>query len=275
MYNNPFSRTNPGLIVVIIDQSASMNAMNEKGETLAEVAARSVNNLITDYVLFLTTTNSNEEEIVKRSFKLVLIGHGGSNDNAYVILDKWIDEVSESYPIVKQTINTREGDYEKECLDVLLPIASGKQDLFGAFSMAKEFVIDWISNHNKAEDPLPYIINVSNDCITDNEDTIRIVNEIKEIKHPDGSPLIINGSLSVNNNHAPLNSYNSSECEKSQFLFKLSSPIPSDLYERINGYGIRKERLYFVYFDLANECQNLRNLFFALFHHHQYKHKLR
>ena len=92
MYNNSFSRTNPGLIVAMIDQSASMNATNEKGISLAEIAARSVNNLINEIILRLTTTNSNEEEIVKRSFKLILIGHGGSNDNAYVILDKWIDE---------------------------------------------------------------------------------------------------------------------------------------------------------------------------------------
>lgn len=263
MYNNSFSRTNPGLIVAMIDQSASMNATNEKGISLAEIAARSVNNLINEIILRLTTTNSNEEEIVKRSFKLILIGHGGSNDNAYVILDKWIDEVSESHPIVKQIINTREGDFEQECIEVLHHIASGKQDLFGAFSMAKEFVFDWISNHNKAEDPVPCIINVSNDCTPINEDIIRIANEITRMKIPDGCPLIIN--LSVNTNQVDSNHRISFDSEQSQFLYKVSSPVPSDLDERtINRFGTKKERLYIE----AKEVQDLWHFFWALFFHH-------
>ena len=262
MYNNSFSRTNPGLIVIIIDQSASMSATNEKGLSLAELAARSINNLINQFILFLTTMNSNEEEIVKRSFKLVLIGHGGSYDKSYVILDKWIDEVAESYPLGKLTINTREGDFEQQCIEVLQPIASGKQDLFGAFSMAKDFVIDWITNHNKAEDPVPYIINVSNACTPDNDSTIKVVNEITRMEIPDGSPLII--SLSVKKSQVFSNSRISSDCEKSQFLYKLSSPVPSGLDERLNGHMIRKERLYI---DLTNDYQGLGSLIFALLHH--------
>ena len=122
-YSNSFSRRNPGFLVIMIDQSGSMCATSQNnGLELAENAANSVNNLINELILKLSTVDSTGEEIVKRSINLCLIGYGGPNDEAYYILQDsehpdgcmWIDEIDANISITRngQPINRH---------DVLLP----------------------------------------------------------------------------------------------------------------------------------------------------------
>lgn len=73
-YSNSFSRRNPGFLVIMIDQSGSMCATSQNnGLELAENAANSVNNLINELILKLSTVDSTGEEIVKRSINLCYV----------------------------------------------------------------------------------------------------------------------------------------------------------------------------------------------------------
>lgn len=264
MYNNFISRTNPGLIIIMIDQSAYMATINEQGIPLAEMAANIANNVIYDFVLRLSTMNSDAEEIVRRSLKLNLIGYGGPNDEAYVICCRWIDEIAVCYPIGKQTTHTREGIFEHDCIEVFHPVAEGIPDISGAFSIAKDLVNDWIVNHNKAEAPVPIIINISNNYTQDNGRTVNIVNEISKMSIPDGSPLIINCSVS-DNTKLKTNYSKIPTCkDKFRLLEVISSKIPSDLSERMDGLWNNEGRMFI---ENITSFQDVSVFLWTLFHH--------
>ena len=74
MYINSFSQSNPELIVILIDQSAYMSTINEKGVPLAEIAANIANDLISHFILRFTTMDSDSEEIVKKCMQRCEIG---------------------------------------------------------------------------------------------------------------------------------------------------------------------------------------------------------
>lgn len=228
MYINSFSRRNPGLIVILIDQSAYMSAINEKGVPLEEIAANIANDLISDFILRFTTIDSDGEEIIKRNLRLVLIGYGGSNYEAYVICDKWIDEVESTYPKGQVKMTPREGTFPQDCIVEVDSVAEGMPDAFGAFSVAKDLVAAWILTHNTAYDPVPLIINISNNCTPVIGRAERIVNEIKEMMIPDGRPLVINCSVSDDTNLKTNYSLFPTCKDKYKSLEVLSSNIPHD-----------------------------------------------
>lgn len=244
-YSNSFSRRNPGFLVIMIDQSGSLSATKQNnGLELAEIVAKSVNYLINELILKLVTVDANGNEIVRRSIKICLIGYGSPNNEAHIICNKWIDEIADGYPFNKLTINTREGSFEQYCIEVLHPISEGIPNISDAMSIAKDLVSDWMCNHNKVEDAVPYIINITNDCTPDNGETIKIVNEISEMHIPDGSPLVINCFVS-NNTPFHTNPFEDSfYVDNTQFLYKISSETPTNMKERMREYGFETEKLF-------------------------------
>lgn len=238
MYNNSFSRSNPGLVVIMIDQSASMYLTSSKnGLQLCENAANSVNNLINEFILKLTTMDSDGEEIVKRSIKLVLIGYGGSKNEAYIICDKWIDEVEASYPKGHVKMTTREGTFPQDCIVVLEPIADNCTPMAWAMSLVKDTVSDWVNDpqHSSNNDPVPVVINISDGAPTDSDDDVRkYAKDIMSLKIPDGNPRIFNIHISANSNseiYFPNSKFGMDS--DSELLFDISSDVTQDLVETI------------------------------------------
>ena len=202
MYKNSFSRKNPGLVVIMVDQSGSMCATSQKnGLELAENAANSVNNLINEFILKLSTTNASGEDVVKSSIKLVVIGYGGPNDEAYIICNDMIDKIAETYPIGKVKMSTREGLFAQDCIEVVKPVADMCTPMAWAMSLAKDEVVKWLNSHNAPEDPVPVVINISDGCPTDSEDDVKkYANDIKSMSMPDGNPRIFNIHISSDSN---------------------------------------------------------------------------
>lgn len=238
MYNNSFSRSNPGLVVIMIDQSGSMCLTSSKNNLeLCENAANSVNNLVNEFILKLTTMDSDGEEIVKRSLRLVLIGYGGPNDEAYVICDKWIDEVESTYPKGQVKMTTREGTFPQDCIVVVDPVADNCTPMAWAMSIAKDKVSEWVNNpqHSSANDPVPVVINISDGAPTDSDDDVRkYAKDIMSLNIPDGNPRIFNIHISANSSSEIRfpNSKSGMDSE-SELLYDISSEVTQDLVETI------------------------------------------
>ena len=238
MYNNRFTRRYPGLILLLIDQSESMNDCLLNGTSLNVIAAELINHIITDLILQMTGINNNDEEFVKRTAFVCVIGYGGKGDGtdnqfdyeAEIITDGWIDELAE-LPITKSALN------QFDMVQVVTPVHGGGTPMASAFGAAKNLVEAWIQTYNTANDPAPVIINITDgeptDSITDLKET---VNAIKALSVPDGAPLIFNIHLTAKDNVTPL-TYPSdiNECSDaaSKLLFELSSEAHADLISTI------------------------------------------
>lgn len=236
MYRNSFTRKNPGLVVILVDQSGSMSARSKRnGLTLAENASSSVNNLINEFILRLSTTKSSGEEVVKSSIKLVVIGYGGPKDEAYIICKDMIDKIADSYPIGKVKMSTKEGFFEQDCIEVVHPVADMCTPMAWAMSLAKDEVSNWLNTHNTIEDPVPVIINISDGIPTDSDNDVKkYANDIKNMVMPDGSPCIFNIHISEDSEkdiRFPKNNVELDDC--AELLFDISSEVTTDLIDSI------------------------------------------
>ena len=72
MYENNFTRANPGLIVILVDQSGSMSLEWTDGKSLAEQTAMVINRCIAEMGFRFTAGTT-----IKESANIVLIGYGG------------------------------------------------------------------------------------------------------------------------------------------------------------------------------------------------------
>lgn len=242
MYNNSFSRSNPGLIILLIDQSGSMeDPMPANGLKLAENAADAVNSVINEIILKLTITTDDGDEEVKKSVYLPVIGYGGKGSGtgnqydyeAEILLDKWINEIEEpEFSKVKSLLNS-----ETDLFEVVKPTYGGGTPMASAFASARDLVAAWIQTHNTADDPTPVIINITDGMPTDSVSELKsIAKEIMAMEIPDGNPLIFNIHLSAKPNPVSIEYPNDlSQCtdEESKLLFELSSAASVDLINEI------------------------------------------
>lgn len=232
MYKNSFTRANPGLIVILVDQSGSMDESWSNGRTLAENASNSVNSVVNEIVLKLTLPNGN----VKKSIFLTIIGYGQDDDNANVIVDDWINDVDENFPVENIPVATREGLINQDCIKVIDCITGCLTPMASAFKIAKDIVEAWMQLHNTVDDPTPVIVNISDGVPTDGADAvIGHAKEIKALSIPDGNPQIFNIHLSPSGGTEVQFPKDSSSLPDSfaKFLFEISSEVSSDLINEI------------------------------------------
>lgn len=210
MYENNFTRANPGLIVMLVDQSGSMSLDWTDGKTLAEQTAMVINRCIAEMGLRFTQGTD-----IKESANIVLIGYGGeASYDATLIKSGTIKEYIES-PIRRETIKKKEYNREIGFYEIdfelpinIEPVAGYVTPMGSALDMAKNIIEEWMNRsttRDKAKDPVPLVINISDGAPTDENgyvmsDFTPIVNlasSIKSINCPDGHPLIFNIHLSA------------------------------------------------------------------------------
>lgn len=240
MYQNSFSRSNPGLIVLLLDQSGSMeDSMPINSYSLATNAAEAINSVINEIILKLTIQTDDGEEEVKKSVFLTVIGYGGRGDGtgneydlvAESLVDDWINVVSEG-PQYKSKL-----DGTTDLIEVVRPAFGGGTPMASAFATARDLIAAWVQTHNSADDPVPVMINVTDGMPTDSVSELKkVANEIKLMQIPDGNVLVFNIHLSAKNNISTIEyPKDLSECadDESKLLFGLSSSVDKDLISAI------------------------------------------
>lgn len=249
MYENNFTRANPGLIVMLVDQSGSMSLDWTDGKTLAEQTAMVINRCIAEMGLRFTQGTD-----IKESANIVLIGYGGEPSyDATLIKSGTIKDYIEN-PIRRETIKKKEYNREIGFYEIdfelpvnIEPVAGYVTPMGSALEMANSFISEWVnraSSRDKSKDPVPLVINISDGAPTDEDGyvmddftpIVNLANNIKNINCPDGHPLLFNIHLSADCDSNEIQ-FPESKSELangdvlSELLFDMSSELPESMVD--------------------------------------------
>ena len=253
------SRANPGLMVFLIDCSASMSfpllrSETDKNQSISKFEAAAD---ILDSVLFQCTTKCASEDKYKDYVDFAILGYG---DRVFSPISKI--PVSE-YPI---SVNKLDSSYEsvedfpeQELDETNSPIkwinsdsVGGNTAMLNAFTKVKKIIEDWVKKHPDSYPPI--LLNISdgmaNDLPRDEEDNdkldplplFELCNEIKKIQTNDGNTVI--GNIHLSDVVGKLVKFPVSideildiEDPAAVTLFEMSSTIPAPWLEKAQGFG--------------------------------------
>ena len=242
-----WSSANPGYIIFLVDQSASMKESYSEGKTKAEFTAQVINNIIKDLIF----SNMNGNDVKDRVF-LSIIGYGGSEMLG-------IDDIRSEYlsvfannPLrrdkVKKTVTSSSGETVE--VDVVTPVfidpkAHGLTPMSDAFSFAKELIDGWLQK--MPDNPAPIIINISdglpyagnNRGFSEKQATIDVCEQIKAMDTKDGSPLLFNSHIGdgIIDYQFTENESEIADDEQASFLFSISSNVPQSYLQAAKKFG--------------------------------------
>lgn len=235
MYCKQVSSANPGLVIILVDQSASMIAGR------AELAASIVNMTIENIVSSCSNGDS-----VKDRFQIAVIGY---STKAEVLFLEKLSELSKNPKtswILKEVANEK-GEIMTSMevfREWILPKSNGGKAMSLAFAEAKKGVRIFLKNNPDSFPPL--VINVTSDNPYETYDYIKIkeaANKLSNIKTNDGNVIIANVYISINRYKSlkllPSNQeYNHNPYENC--LFEISSEFPDSLFDISSRWGFNE-----------------------------------
>lgn len=252
-YENFFTRANPGLVIILVDQSKSMEDPWSGGKTLAEQTALSINRCIAEMGLRFTSGTT-----MKNSANIVIIGYGGIKDSweANLIQNGSIVDLfnDDTIPVqhLKQKISDGAGgilEIDVDLKEFVTPTAVWGTPMASAFQLADAIVKEWIERpldsedengntitRDASKDPVPLVVNISDGEPSDSADDVRkYAQEILETACPDGNPLIFNIHLSANGGKEVSMPMDESALPAndpmSKLLFDISARLPESMVQ--------------------------------------------
>ncbi len=246
-YTQPLSVSNPGLLLILLDMSFSME---EDGKSFR--SAEAVNGCLRELVLRCTSTDDDGETIIRNRSEVAAIGYGDSVINMWETLIPGktilnIEDLTTNYFDIqtrKNIISLGEGEeveVEEEYPRWIKPIASGSTPMGEAFDRAYEIALDWVKSQPESFPPI--LIN-----ITDGEPNNQVLareNAVKfsSVKTCDGSALIFNIHITSSQATPVILPSNSAELpnhdRNAHFLFDISSPLPELMLSAAQNVGCK------------------------------------
>lgn len=233
-YTKQWSSQNPGMLVILLDQSYSMREAYAEEGTKADFTATVFNRLIQEAI------NMNQDgERVPPRMKIAVIGYGGNGgDSVELMRIGFLDEYAESPLRTKRTKQkVADGDLRIVEIEVEQPVyfeakANGSTVMGLAFQMARRIIEDFRGQYPNS--PAPVLINVSDGSPWSNERkfkerdlAIAEARKIMAIPTPDGNPLIFNAHIGTGFMPCICPSKMSElKGRQAQFLFEISSEVP-------------------------------------------------
>jgi hypothetical protein len=241
-YSARVTRNNPSAIVILIDQSGSMEEEFREGVSKAQVVADIVNELFDSLVM-----KCQREGGIRDYFQIMVIGYGKDVGVSEVSIiwegnlahRDWVSVSDLKENILEtKTIHTTKMMPWGEVPDVktkkiwLNPCHDGLTPMYEALQLCKEKLEDWI--HDFQDSFPPMVFNITDGYPTDIDDLSLIediCSEIKSIKSNDGETLlfnclITNGSEIVFPNQSDANEF---EDEYHLTLYNASSKLPHEM----------------------------------------------
>jgi len=232
--NVPIGASNPGLIIIMVDQSYSMTDPYGTGQK-KDIAASAVNRVIHEVGLACQSGH-----ITKDRCYLAVIGYG---EKVEALVNGHISEIVENpkelKKIVKKQLDEAGGLIEvpEEMPIWINPEANNGTPMHQAFDAAYQIAEEWISN-NPDNFP-PVIINITDGEPNHPDETKDAANRLMGLSTSDGNTLILNahisnaaaGEISLPNNDAGL--YD----QYAKFLFDISSVLPETLFQAAKNAG--------------------------------------
>ncbi|KJS63674.1 vWA domain-containing protein [Streptomyces rubellomurinus] len=255
-YEAEISRSNPGCLVFLVDQSGSMSEQVETGvpQSKAIAVAEAINRL-----LFELAVKCGKEDTVRDYFHVAVVGYGVTVGSAFVgdLQGRGLIPISviADHPayMSQQTVLVRDGSNgfveAAQGKPVWVePVALGGTPMNQALRHAEDLVAGWVSAHPGGFPPI--VLNLTDGASTDG-DPSESGRAIGKHVTADGPALLFNLHVSPGQHEAV--AYPDSEEELpndlSRVLFSMSSVLPDHMqgYAKLLGYTVSNATRGFVY----------------------------
>ena len=250
-YTQLWSSNNPGLIIFLLDQSASMAELyRTTGKSKAQYAADIVSDQINEFII-----KNKPSETFRNRVCFVVIGYGGNDPvtGVQTLLVGNVEDLalSTQFPIREKEI--KKGDKIIKIAgskQFVTPRAEGITPMKEAFEVAKGIIDNFIEKYPNA--PAPLIINISDGFPEVNgknqkdyqQEVVEIVKEIRKKETPDGKTLVFNihiGEGTPVGFEGDENKIKSLNDACVQFLFDISSFLPKRYRKNAIGVGLDED----------------------------------
>ena len=239
MYSNiPIGTSNPGCIVILIDQSWSMSESFSDGGRKDERATQAVNRVIEEIVIACRTG-----ETIRDRCHISVIGYG---ERVHRLVDGMPSKIVSRPALigvkkVKKLIPDGAGgtiEVESEMPIWIEPEANNGTPMHTAFEQAAEIVENWISDRPDSFPPI--VINITDGEAAEPNLTADNARRIMNLQTTDGAALVFNLHIANNKNTIilPNDTTDFAGDRFAEFLFDISSPLPQSLF------ALAKERRF-------------------------------
>lgn len=239
-YEREITRQHPALMVLLLDQSGSMQTAWFRGGTKADGVAETVNNLIQEIVLL-----SIRQKEVRHYFDLAVIGYSGSTVTSMfqgtdvenpVITCTRANEIVRRETVMEQGLRIERHVWVE-------PRAAGQTPMCLALSTAKRVTEKWAAQH--ADSFPPIVLNVTDGAGNDG-DPLPIAEQLLQVSTKYGSALLMNchipGKLDQRDSDLPTSNGDKTilfpdekfplPSQYARDLFEMSSALPESFRRR-------------------------------------------
>ena len=236
--NVPIGTSNPGCIVILVDQSWSMGE-GWGTETKAEGAALAVNRILEELVIA-----GRAGEMIRDRCHVSVISYG---ERVECVVDGMISEVASSFIELKKlnkSIPDGAGgivDVEVEMPVWVQPAANNGTPMHEAFERAAEIVQRWCDD--KPDGFPPTVINITDGDANYPDLTTDAARKVMNLHTTDGNVLVFNVHI-ANNKHQVIFPHSTTQLvgdNFAEFLFDISSILPEPLHEDAVAVGLPAE----------------------------------
>lgn len=236
MYNKcQLSVANPGLILILIDQSGSMEEEYSGNRSKAEFAALAINRCVYEIIAACTVG-----EKIKDRCHVIIIGYG--NDTAKMIVGDTVSELHKK-PKRKDPIMQKVSDGAGGLIEVAMsmpvwldPAAAGGTPMAEAFREARGLCELWIQEHLNNFPPV--VINVTDGAPSDGAAAEAEARALLNLRTTDGQLILLNAHIGASGgpqiilpNSEPADPY-------ARFLYQLSSELPQPMAKAAINAGL-------------------------------------
>lgn len=247
MYERRLDRNNPGCVMILLDQSGSMDEpiAGGAGRSKADALASAINNLLYELVIRCV---KDPNEGPRNYYDIGLISYGEATRSAWrgglegrTLVP--VREVADNPVRVDTVASTRaDGDASTTAKAAKAPIwieptAAGRTPMSAAFNLAGRLVAEWVREHPDSFPPI--VVNISDGAATDGNPQVWS-ERIRGLSTRDGNVLLFNLNLSVLEGE-PLYFPSDDTALTSDYartLFAMSSPLPDYMRQIALGQGI-------------------------------------
>lgn len=249
-YSQEISRATPGYIIVLIDQSFSMEYPFGEAGTRAQECANAVNRVIRETVLACT-----DGDEIKNSCYISVFGYGkfkndASNAFSGTLAAKpmaSIQDLTENclrVETIKRKVPDGAGgqvEIEDQFPIWVEPVASGGTPMTAAFAKAGTLVKDWLKTHPDSFPPV--VINITDGEANSPKAAKSAALALRQLASEDGETLLLNAHIAGGAESEIILPTSPSQLPReddyAKFLFDISSELPPLMLERAAAAGLR------------------------------------
>ena len=250
-YEQDWSSSKPGCMIILLDQSGSMHqpfgrGMAGGGKKKSDAVATILNNFLNELIAVNTTVQPDGTPIIKTRADIVVLGYEGNTvasvlGGALAGRDFVTLAELQTNPIEVEMRKTKEMDESGKMIEIPVPFpvwvhpkAGGGTPMLPALRQARDLAQQWATEHQ--DNYPPVIINVT-DGIAEG-DLVQAAQEISHISTLDGQALLFNVHISQLPDGVVNFPFSDTELPNDPFarlLFSMSSIIPESSRVRLES----------------------------------------